>query len=89
LLPFAACTTALVISVSCCRSLAEKLEAYSSLFSFSRRGETNPLIWTFIKGQENNDEELTLPECYIYLLPNYTSFVTKTIPKWYRVRVIG
>jgi hypothetical protein len=46
------------------------------------------LIWTFIKGQENNDDELTLPECYIYLLPNYMSFVTKTIPKWYRVRVI-
>jgi hypothetical protein len=39
-------------------------------FYFLSQGEeeTNPLIWTSIKGQENsNDDQLTLPECVQHL----------------------
>jgi hypothetical protein len=37
--------------------------------------ETNPLIWTSMKGQDNcNDDKLTLHDCYIYFLHTYMSF---------------
>jgi hypothetical protein len=56
----------------------EKVVACSFLLFSQGEEETNPLIWTFIKGQENRiDNELTLPECYISFLHSYMSFVTK------------
>lgn len=40
--------------------------------------EINPLIWSFIRGQENlNDDDLTQPECYIYFLLNSMTFTAK------------
>jgi hypothetical protein len=54
------------------------METYSFFFPPQGDDKTNPLIWTFIIGQENHDnDEVTLLECYIYFLHNYMSFVTK------------
>jgi hypothetical protein len=51
-------------------------------FPYQGEEETNSFISTFIKVHENrNNDELTLPEGYIYFLHNYLSFVTKPVSK--------
>ncbi|KAM4722874.1 uncharacterized protein WCC33_009052 [Rhinophrynus dorsalis] len=58
-------------------------EAIKVYFLQCGEEECHPVIWSFIKDQQDAlSTTLTLPECYLFFVHSFMSFFTKTIKTW-------